>query len=74
MKDFHIILQCGCLYKNVKILTENGFANTTTEVYWHLMDKGYIYITKNVNDKPKKLERDDLYYFCLSSNYSKRSE
>lgn len=72
MKEFNIILQCGCLYKNVKILTENGYATNTVDVYWNLMDKGFIYVTKNIKEKPQKLKKEDIYYFCLSSNYIKK--
>lgn len=72
MKEFNIILQCGCLYKNVKILTENGYATNTIDVYWNLMDKGFIYVTKNIREKPQKLKKEDIYYFCLSSNYTKK--
>lgn len=71
VKEFHILLQCGCLYKNVKVLTENGFATSSTETYWALINKGYIYVTKNVNDAPIKLEKKDIYYFCISNNYNK---
>lgn len=72
VKEFHILLQCGCLYNNVKVLTEKGFATSSTEVYWSLMAKGYIYITKDVKNTPTKLEKKDIYYFCVSNNYNKK--
>lgn len=72
MKDFNIILQCGCLYKNIKILTENGFANSTTDIYWNLMRNGFIYIVKDIKEQPIKLKKEDIYYFCVSNNYNKK--
>lgn len=69
VKDFHILLQCGCLYKNVKVLTEQGFATSTSDVYWILKSKGFIYVTSNVSKPPEKIELKDIYYFCVSNKY-----
>ena len=69
-QDFHILMQCGCLYKNVKVLTEHGYASTSAEVYWNLKSKGYIYVLKKTSNTPEKVYIDDIYKFCASDKYA----
>lgn len=72
-QDFHILMQCGCLYKNVKILAEHGYATTCAEVYWILKTKGYIYVLRNDKKTPEKVYIDDVYRFCASDKYTAKS-
>lgn len=69
-KNFHFLLQCGCLYKNVKVLTEHGYANTCAEIYWILKTKGYVYILPENKKDPKKINIDEVYKFCSSDQYN----
>lgn len=74
VKEFHILTQDGCLYQNVKILTENGFATSSADVFWILQTKGFIYIVSKDNKNPIKLEKRNIYYFCISINYNKKEK
>lgn len=73
VKEFHILLQNGCLYKNVKVLTDNSYATSSTDVYWNLISNGYIYITNDVINHPIKLEKKDIYHFCVSYKYNTKN-
>lgn len=74
VKEFHILTQGGCLYKNVKILTENGFATSSVDVYWILQAKGFIYILLEEKKEPIRLDKRNIYYFCVSRNYNKKDK
>jgi hypothetical protein len=67
-------MQHGFLYKNVKVLTDHGYASSSTEVYWLLTRNNYIYVVTPTNETPKKLEKDDIYYFCISERYGVKKE
>lgn len=69
-QNFHFLMQCGCLYKNVKVLAEHGYATACAEVYWILKTKGYVYILRAENKPPEKVYIDDVYRFCTSDKYN----